>query len=50
MTTRTKFKKLWAVGLTFADIAKALNVSSRSLFKWRSELNLPRRTRGRRKL
>jgi len=45
--TKEKFAKLHALGWTFKEIAAALGVTVRVLYKWRGELNLPRRPRGR---
>jgi len=47
---RRRFLKLWRTDLTFAEIAELLGVSDRVLYKWRIELGLPERQRGRRKL
>jgi transposase-like protein len=45
---KQKFVELHGLGWTYAEIAKALSVTTRVLFKWRKELGLPKRKRGRR--
>jgi len=37
-------------GLTYAQIAKILGVTERALYKWRIELGLANRIKGRKKL
>jgi transposase-like protein len=46
---KEKFAKLHALGWSYKEIAAALGVTDRALYKWRKELKLPRRARGRRK-
>jgi transposase-like protein len=46
--SKRKFAELHGLGWTYAEIAKALGVTTRALFKWRKELGLPKRIRGRR--
>jgi len=48
--TRAKFKQMWQVGLTYSEIARALGVTTRCLYKWRIELGLANRIKGRKKL
>jgi hypothetical protein len=43
-----EFTRLHALGWTFRRMAKVLGISERTIVAWRQELNLPRRTRGRR--
>jgi hypothetical protein len=43
-----EFRRLHGLGLTFREIAEALNISERTVTAWREELDLPRRPRGRR--
>lgn len=43
-----EFRRLHGLGWTFCQIAKALDVSERTVTAWREELDLPRRPRGRR--
>jgi transposase-like protein len=45
---KRKFAELHGLGWTYAEIAKVLGVTTRALFKWRKELGLPKRKRGRR--
>jgi uncharacterized protein YjcR len=47
---RQKFKQMWTAGLTYAEIAAILRVTERCLYKWRVELGLDNRVRGKRKL
>jgi hypothetical protein len=42
--------QMWQAGLAYAEIAKILGVTERCLYKWRVELGLENRTRGRKKL
>jgi transposase-like protein len=46
---KDKFAKLHALGWTYAEIAAALGVSARTLYKWRKALRLTPRRKGRRK-
>lgn len=48
-SVRSEFKKMWRQGLTYAEMAMALGVTTRALYKWRVELRLANRIRGRRK-
>lgn len=50
MTTRQKFAALWQTEMPYVDMAKALGVTKRCLFRWRVELKLPGRTRGRKRM
>ncbi len=50
MSVRSEFKRMWGRGLTYAEIARALGVTTRCLYKWRVELRLANRTRGRRRM
>jgi hypothetical protein len=45
---KRKFAELHGLGWTFSEISKALGMTTRALFKWRKELGLPERKRGRR--
>jgi len=44
---KEKFAKLHALGWSYKEIAAALDVTERALYKWRIELKVPRRQRGR---
>jgi len=46
---RRKFLELHRLGWTYKAMARCLGVSERVLLKWREELRLPQRRRGRRK-
>jgi transposase-like protein len=50
MTTRQKFKALLRAGMLYVDIASALGVTKRCLYKWRIELGLAERIRGRKRM
>jgi transposase-like protein len=50
MSVRSEFKRMWRRGLTYAEIARALGVTTRALYKWRVELRLANRIRGRRRM
>lgn len=43
-----EFRRLHGLGWTFRQMAEVLGISERTIVAWRHELNLPRRTRGRR--
>jgi len=43
-----EFTHLHALGWTFRRIAEVLGISERTVTAWRKELDLPRRSRGRR--
>jgi len=45
---RQLFAMAHAAGQTYEEIAKILKVNRRTLYNWRSELDLPRRSDGRR--
>lgn len=50
-TKRQKFAELLATGSwTYEEMAMLLRVTTRTLCKWRAELGLPRRKRGRKRL
>lgn len=49
-SVRSEFKRMWRGGLTYAEMARALGVTVRALYKWRVELRLANRARGRRKM
>jgi len=43
-----EFTRLHGLGWTFRQMAEALGISERTVTAWREELDLPRRSRGRR--
>jgi len=46
---KQKYAELYALGWTYDQMAGALKVTARCLYKWRRALKLPRRPRGPRK-
>jgi hypothetical protein len=46
---KQRYAELYALGWTYDQMAEALGVTARCLYKWRWVLKLPRRPRGPRK-
>jgi transposase-like protein len=46
---KEQYRQLWELGWEYADIARALGVTRRTLYYWRIELEVEARKRGPRK-